>query len=89
MAFDPKSLARVYQVPVAAGDMCSKYVYATPDAAATVEAANYFTDKRLKKGDVIEAMMARAGTPVTKTYILTAVNANGQATAALQSTSAG
>lgn len=90
MAFDPKALVRVgNQAAVAAGDMCSKFLYATPDAAAIVEAASYMTDKRLRKADIIIASMARAGTPVTKQYIVTAVNAAGVATLGLQTTTAG
>ncbi|WP_163616505.1 hypothetical protein, partial [Klebsiella pneumoniae] len=64
-------------------------IYATADAAAVVEAAAYAPDKRLKKGDIIEASMARGGTPVTKTYVVTAVSALGVPTLALQSTAAG
>jgi hypothetical protein len=89
MAYDPKSLVRLAQAAVAAGDMASKHFYATNDAAAVVEAGGYITDKRLRKGDVIEASMARAGTPVTKSYAVTAVNAAGVATLALQTTGAG
>lgn len=89
MAYDPKALVRTAQAAVAVGDMASKFFYATADAAATVEAASYMTDKRLKKGDVIEAVMARGGTPVTKRYVVTAVSAAGVATLALQATSAG
>lgn len=89
MAYDPKALVRVCQAAVAAGDMASKYFYATNDAAAVVEAANYMTDRRLRKGDVIDASMARGGTPVTKSLVVTAVSATGLATLALQTTAAG
>lgn len=89
MAFDRKALSRIYQCAIGAGDMLSTYAYGTADAAATVETANYFTDKGLKKGDVITASMVRSGTPVVKTYVVTAVNASGQATIALQATTAG
>lgn len=89
MAFDPKALVRITQSAIAAGDMCSTFLYGTPDTAAVVEAASYMTDKRLKKGDVIDAVMARGGTPVTKRYVVTAVSAPGVATLALQSTTAG
>ena len=41
------------------------------------------------EGDIIEASMARGGTPVTKTYVVTAVSALGVPTLALQSTAAG
>lgn len=62
----------------------------TTDAAAVVEAANYLNASaaRLPKGTVIEAVMAVGGTPVLKTYVVTA-NTGTVVTIALQGTAAG
>lgn len=51
----------------------SDWDYATTDAAAAVEAANFFDPlaARLKKGDMITARLALGGTPVLKNYIVT------------------
>lgn len=97
MSLTTKSLVRTRQVTVgsaagaAQGKQISKWLYATDDAAATVETAGYFNNARaqLAVGDVIEASMANTGTPVTKTYVATAVPASGNVTVALQTTAAG
>lgn len=62
----------------------------TPDAAAVVEAANYLNAsvKRLPKGTIIHAAMALGGTPVLKSYVVTA-NSGTAVTIALQATAAG
>ena len=61
-------------------------LYASDDAAATVEVAGYFNGARpfLRKGDIILATMANSGTPVTKQYVVTAVPATGNVTVAIQ-----
>lgn len=98
MALSLKSLSRIGQqaaVGSAAGapqaQQVGMLIYATDDAAATVEAAGYFNGARafLRKGDIILATMVNGGTPVTKQYVATAVPASGNVTIALQTTTAG
>lgn len=97
MSLSTKSLVRIAQVTVgstagaAQGKQASKWFYATDDAAATVETAGYFNNARaqLAVGDIIEATMVNGGTPVTKTYVATAVPASGNVTVVLQATTAG
>jgi hypothetical protein len=98
MALSIKSLSRIaHQVSVgsAAGavqsQQCGLHLYATDDAAATVEAAGYFNNARafLRKGDVIIATMVNSGTPVMKQYVATAVPATGNITIAIQTVTAG
>lgn len=98
MAYSPRSIARVaIQVPVdsAAGasqaQQCGLFFFATDKAAATVETAGFFNDSRafVRKGDVIIASMANGGTPVVKTYVVTAVPLTGNVTIALQTATAG
>lgn len=64
--------------------------YITPDAPATVEAANYFNDaaNRLPKGTVIEAVMSAGGTPVLKNFVVV-TNTGSAVTVAMQKTTAG
>lgn len=64
--------------------------YATVDAAATVESAGYFNAAAglLLVGSLITAVMAAAGTPVTKRYVVTGLTA-GVVTIALAATTAG
>lgn len=100
MAFSKKSLVRLVNqlAPgLAAGTPKSNsinlFAYATDDAAATVEAGGYFNaardEGRITLGDIIFASMANSGTPVSKTYVVTAAPASGAVTIALQSTVAG
>jgi transcription termination factor Rho len=99
MAFSIKSLSRLsHAVPVgnAAGNatsvQVSKFLYASDDAAATVEAAAYFNNARaiLNKGDIIIVSLVNSGTPVTKQYVVTAApKVTGNVTVALQTTTAG
>jgi len=66
--------------------------YVTADTAATVEGAGYFPAASLYTsvavGDVIEAVMVVGGTPVKKTYVVTA-STSSAITIALQTTTAG
>lgn len=98
MSFSPRSLSRQNaQVPVgstagaAQANQSSLFLYATDDAAATVEAAGYFNSARgiLSKGDRIDAVMAASGTPATKSYVVTASPATGNVTVALATATAG
>jgi hypothetical protein len=98
MAYSKRSLSRMgQQVPVGSGtgtpqaQQAGLVVYATDDAAATVETAGYFNDARnfLRKGDILLATMANGGTPVTKQYVVTAVPAAGNVTIAIQTVAAG
>lgn len=98
MALSKRSLSRLgQQVPVgsAAGapqaQQAGLLVYATDDAAATVETAGYFNGARafLRKGDILLATMANGGTPITKQYAFTAVPATGDVTIAIQTVAAG
>jgi hypothetical protein len=68
----------------------SQWGYVTADAAATVEAAGYFNSmySSLAKGDAIDCVMAIAGTPVLKSYVVTASASTG-VTIALQTATAG
>lgn len=85
MAYNAKGLRKQGMSFVGAGSVKNIWFYVTADARATVEAANYFTDNRLSKGDLIMSAMALSGTPVTETYIITAFNASNQATIARES----
>jgi hypothetical protein len=97
MSFSAKSLARAQQVPVgstagaAQAKLCSRFLYATDDAAATVETAGYFNGARalLTPGDLIFACMANSGTPVLKGYVVLTVPASGNVTIGLLTTTAG
>lgn len=88
MAYNAKSLSRSsFGAAYDAGVQKSVglYIYATTDAAATVETAGYFNDARarLKLGDQILASMVLGGTPVAKHYIVTAVPGAGNVTIAM------
>lgn len=94
MAHETKNLNLVAQggvVGSGAGAQGRKWMLVTNDAAAVVEAANYLNASAglLTKGDVIEATMARGGTPILKNYVVTAISAANVVTIALQSTAAG
>lgn len=98
MAFAQKALAKTHNgfIGLATGlvknGTVSKHFYCTDDAAAVVEAAGYFNLARaqLRVGDIIEASMVNAGTPVGKGYVVTAVPAApSNITIALQSATAG
>ncbi len=57
MAFNKKSLALMASVPTVSNKVWKLFAYATPDAAATVLAANYFPDTApLSLNDTIECM---------------------------------
>jgi hypothetical protein len=73
------------------GSVRSVFHYADTDAAATVEAANYFNSaaKDFVKGDIIKASLALGGTPVLKQYIVTSATGASPVTIALQTTTAG
>lgn len=93
MAYAEKGLRRLtHRGAIGNGDgsVTSHWAYDTNDAAATVEAANYFNSAVgvLSKGDTIDAVMARSGTPVRKGYVVTA-NSGTAVTVALQATTAG
>ncbi|MGL4397637.1 MAG: hypothetical protein ACRCS9_13940 [Hyphomicrobium sp.] len=92
MAYDVKGLRRQSHrgaVGSGEGSVSSAWAYDTNDAAAAVEAAAYFAAHAWAKGDTIDAVMARGGTPIRKGYVVTAVNAAGVPTVALQTTTAG
>jgi hypothetical protein len=99
MAFSPQSLVRIANpapTGVAAGNLTdgrqiSTFVYSTDDAAAVVEAANYFNSAtaRLTKGSIIMASMVAAGTNVLKNYVVTSATGAATVTVALQTTTAG
>ncbi len=80
--------------PGAPGTMLSQWGYVTADTAATVETAGYFNAANggavvnVVKGDIIDAVMNIGGTPVMKSYIVTAAGPSS-VTIALQSTTAG
>lgn len=87
MAYAKRSLVRTVQAAIGAADGSSSsgspishYVYASVDAVATIETAGYFTDSRLKKGDIIDVAAVVGGTPARKAYIVTAVSASSVAT---------
>ena len=91
MALDTNGLRRhCVKCNAASGAPNSHWLYDTTDAAATVEAANYFngavTD--LMKGDTIQATMAKGGTPVGKQYVVTA-NSGTAVTIAIFTATAG
>lgn len=97
MTFAPKCCRRLdSQTPVgntsgaATSTQISKYVYATQDAPAAVEAAGYFNGLRdmgaLTPGCTIEASMTLAATPVMKQYVVLTVPPTGNVTVGLQAT---
>jgi hypothetical protein len=95
MAYDAKGLQRQggHGVTAASTGIDTAFIkasYITPDAAATVETAGYFNSawERLPKNTIIEAVMVANGTPVHKTYIVTASSASA-VTIAVQAVSAG
>lgn len=73
------------------GSVTSEWAYDTNDTAAVVEAANYFNSAAalFSKGDTIEAVMARGGTPVLKKYVVTSATGATTVVIALQTTTAG
>lgn len=85
MTFSPRSLVR-QGTPVPVGSTAgnpqeqqvSFFLYATDDAAATVEASDYFLAayQQLKKGDVITAAMVHSGSVVAKIFRVTASSAS-------------
>lgn len=94
MAYATEGLRRIGyggSVGNGAGSVRSLWHYATNDAAATVEAANYFNSEaaQFTKGDVIEASMVLGGTPVTKRYIVTSATGAATVTVAIQTATAG
>lgn len=94
MAFDIAGLRRLAPrgaVGNGAGSVTSAWAYDSNDAAATVEAANYFNSAAdsFAKGDTIDAVMARGGTPVRKSYVVTSATGAATVTVALQTTTAG
>ena len=94
MALDTKGLRRLsHRGAVGNGDgsVTSAWAYDTSDAAATVEAANYFNGSAaaFSKGDTIDAVMARSGTPVRKSYVVTSATGAATVTIALQTATAG
>lgn len=97
MALSTRSLSRVHQVTVgdaagaATARIITNWLYATDDAAATVEAANYFNGAfaRLSKGDIIDASMVNGGTPIRKAYIVTSATGAATVVVALLTTTAG
>ncbi len=94
MAYDAKNLSVSNPGCVYTGGGEDKVAHRahliTADAAATVETAAYFDAAylRLPKGTIIDAVMAVGGTPVRKSYVVTASSASG-VTIALQTATAG
>lgn len=96
MSHNTTSLVRHLQAPIgstagaAQSQLGNHFSYWTDDAAATVEAAGYFNASvvKLVKGATIDAVMACSGTPVRKSYVVTA-NTGTVVTVALQTTTAG
>jgi hypothetical protein len=90
MAFDAKGLTRTRNGGTSvAGISVSEFSYATEDAAAIVEGANYFPGScGLAKGDKVSAHMALGGTPILKHYMVTAVVPAG-CTIVIQTVTAG
>jgi hypothetical protein len=94
MAFDQAGLRRTtHRGAVGNGDgsVTSSWAYDTNDTAAVVEAANYFNTAapQFAKGDTIDAVMVRGGTPVRKSYVVTSATAAATVVVALQTATAG
>ena len=91
MPFALTNLRRVDWTAQNANVSISLFGYVTPDAAAVVEAANYFNPGAtlLAKGDVIQAVMVIAGTPILKHYVVTSATGATPVTVAIQTTTAG
>ena len=98
MSYTERALTRM-TTPAAIGTtagapragVAGPWMYRTDDAAAAVEAGGYFNNARgrLVVGDLIFASMVLAGTPVAKTYVVTAAPKTGNVTIALAATAAG
>jgi hypothetical protein len=73
------------------GSVRSMWHYVTADAAATVEAANYFNSasSQFTKGDKIELVAAVGGTPVSKTLVVTSATGAATVVVAQSSVTAG
>ena len=96
MAYSATNLRRTGHLAHLAADKApnNHWAYTTADAAATVEASNYFNSafRNFRKGDLISAVMALAdgsGTPVHKTYVVTSETGAATVVIALQATTAG
>ncbi|GBU16243.1 MULTISPECIES: hypothetical protein [unclassified Methylobacterium] len=83
MAYRHRSVVRTGQAPVPGGGVVSAYLYPTNDAAAVVEAPNYFNDPRFRVGDMIEAVVDRLNTPKVKHYLISSVAAGAIAVSLL------
>jgi hypothetical protein len=98
MSFSPLSLARISKM-VAVGStaglpqsqQCALWLYASDDAAATIETAGYFNSARalLRVGDVILTTCANSGTPILKVHKVLTVPASGNVTIGMGSVTAG
>lgn len=79
MALNIKALSRTGTSDRGSRNQANHYVYSTPDAAATLNAAGYFNDGatkfNLKKGDRIFCSVAVDGTPAMLDLIVTNVAA--------------
>ena len=95
MSFDKNNMMRAESMGATGPGQTgihSEWIFATNDAPAAVEAANYFNlaAPYVNKGDTIRASMSRSGTPVGKDYIVTAVDkAANTVTVALFNSGAG
>lgn len=74
-----------------AGSVRSIWHYVTTDAAATVEAANYFNSAyaQFTKGDIIHMVAAVGGTPVHKVLVVTSATGAATVVVAQSSVTAG
>ncbi|MEM7067925.1 MAG: hypothetical protein AAF478_03500 [Pseudomonadota bacterium] len=91
MAFKKMAMSRSVVSSYADGAACSKYFYATTDAAATIAAAGYFNDAReqLAKGDVVECVADINGTPDRIHLLFDTVPATGDVTTSADTGAAG
>lgn len=74
-----KTITHIGSVDGAAGANRSMHGYVTNDDAAAVEAANYFLSihARLKVGDQIHCSLDMDGTPIGRSYVVTASASTG------------
>lgn len=87
MAYNAKQLSRQGGAGYAAGNVKSKWMYASADTLAAILASGYFNNgtNRLNQGDVIEVVAGVGGTLEVGTIQVTSAKAAATVTTALKS----
>lgn len=87
MAYNAKQLARQGGAGYAAGNVKSKWMYASADTLAAIAASGYFNDatKRLNQGDLIDVIAGVGGTLETGVLIVTSAKGAATVTTSIKS----